>query len=175
MPIAIVTCPEIPTDELKWIQDLRHAHLASPEADLAPHVTLVFPADVVADENLMMHMYGVAGSTQPFETIFRIAAPVADPIKGGWAVQLLPDQGLSKLMRMHNFLYTGPFDGTLNLDVPYVPHLTLARSATSAEAKGLCDELNSGVIEVSAQVKAVEVLTVDGDKIETQAQYELEG
>lgn len=175
MPIAIVTCPEIPADELQWIQELRQSRLAPPELDLAPHIPLVFPADVAVDDNLMMHMYGVAGSTQPFESVFRIAAPSADPLNGGWIVRLLPDQGLSKLMRMHNFLYTGPFDGRLNMDVPYIPHLTLARTETGEDAKTLCEELNSGIIEVAVEVKSVEVLIVDGDTIETQAQYELEG
>lgn len=175
MSLAIVSFPELPADEVSWIEDIRRAHLSSPEADIAPHVTLVFPADLTQDDNLMMHMLGVAGSTQPFEAVFRIAAPVVDPVNGGWTVQLLPDRGLSKLMRIHNFLYSGPLAEHLNLDVPYVPHLTLARTATGQQAKALCEELNSNVIEVEANIVSVDLLRIDGGAITKEAAYELEG
>jgi 2'-5' RNA ligase len=175
MSLAIVTFPVIPATELSWIEDLRRAHLSAPDGDVAPHVTLVFPADFETGEDLMMHMFGVTGSTQPFEAIFRIAVPVIDPINGGWTVQLLPDQGLSKLMRMHNFLYTGPIAEHLNLDVPYVPHLTVARATTAQQAKALSDELNADIIEVEAHFKTVDVLRIDNGTVAKEAEYELEG
>jgi 2'-5' RNA ligase len=175
MPLAIVTFPEIPADERVWIEELRKTHLSAPEADVAPHVTLVFPAEIANDENLLMHMFGACGSTQPIDARFCIAAPMADPLNGGWTVQLLPDQGLSKLMRLHNFLYTGPIAEHLNLDVPYVPHLTLARTATGPQANALCEELNSNVIEVEARFSTVDILAIDGDTVTKQAVHELEG
>jgi hypothetical protein len=175
MPLAIVTCPEIPPSELAWIEDLRGKHLSSPETDIPPHVMLVYPAEFVMDENLTMHMYGVTGSTQPFEAIFRIAAPAIDPIHGGWRVQLLPDEGLSKLMRMHNFLYTGPIADHVNYDIPYVPHLTIARTETGPQANALCEELNSSIIEVSARFTTVKILRIEGGEVTTEAEHELEG
>ncbi|MDA0342262.1 MAG: 2'-5' RNA ligase family protein [Proteobacteria bacterium] len=175
MSLTIVAFPEIAATELGWVEGLRQAHLPAPEADIAPHMTLVFSADVATDDNLTMHMLGVAGSTQPFDATFRIVAPVVDPINGGWTVQLLPDQGLSKLMRLHNFLYSGPFADHLNLDVPYVPHLTLARTTTGQQAKALCEELNSDIIEVDMRFTTVDLLRVDGGKVTKESVHELEG
>jgi hypothetical protein len=66
-------------------------------------------------------------------------------MNGGWTVQFLPDQGLSKLMQRHNFLYSGPFADRLNLDIRYVPQLALARTATRQPPKALYEELNSNI------------------------------
>ena len=175
MSLTIVSFPDIPATELTWIEGIRQSHLTSPESDFAPHVTLVFPAEITTDDDLEMHMLGVTGSTQPFEAIFRIASPVIDPFNGGWTVQLLPDQGLSKLMRMHNFLYSGPFADHLNLDLRYVPHLTLARTDDGPQAKALCEELNSGIIEVEARFTTVDLLRIDGGTVTKEAVHELEG
>jgi 2'-5' RNA ligase len=175
VPLAIVTFPEIQADEFGWIEDLRGTHLPAPEAGVAPHVTLVFPAEITTDDNLMMHMLGAAGSTQPIDASFRIAAPMVDPIKGGWTVRLLPDQGLSKLMRLHNFLYTGPFAPHLNLDASYVPHLTVGRATSGQQAQALSEELNSSVIEIEARFTTVDLLRIEDGKVTKEATYELEG
>ena len=67
-------------------------------------------------------------------------------MNGGLTVQFLPDQGLSKLMRRHNFLYSGPFADHLNSDIPYVPQLTLVRTTTGQQAKTLYEELKSDIL-----------------------------
>jgi hypothetical protein len=100
---------------------------------------------------------------------------VIDPIDGGWTAQLLPDQGLPKLMWMRNFFHTGPIVEHLNLDVPYVPHLTIARATTGQQAKALSDELNADIIEVEAHFKTVDVLRIDNGTVAKEAEYELEG
>lgn len=175
MALAIVAFPEIPASERAWMEGLRRTHLPSPDSDIAPHVTLVFPAAFNAGDDLTMHMLGVAGSTQPFDAVFRIASPVVDPLRGGWTVQLLPDEGLSKLMRLHDFLYTGPVADHLSLDIPYVPHMTLARTTTAQQAKALAEDLNSDIIEVEAGFKTLDVLRVDGGTVTKVSVHELEG
>jgi hypothetical protein len=118
------------------VEGVRLARLSPPEPNIVPHVALVFAANVATNDNLIMHMLGAARSAQPFDTTFRILPrPFFNPINGGWTVQFLPDQGLSKLMRRQNFLYSGPFADHLNLDIPYVPQLTLAHTTTAQQAR----------------------------------------
>lgn len=123
----------------------------------------------------MTHMFGITGSTQPLEAVFRIAVLVIDPIDGGWTAQLLPDQGLPKLMWMNNFFHSGPIAEHLHLDVPYVPHLTVASATVAQQVKALSDELNADTIEVDAQFKTADVLRIGNGTVTREAKYELEG
>src|SRR3546814_2589021 len=67
------------------------------------------------------HLAVVAGDAAPVALAFRCALPVQDPDSGDTYVYLVPDEGFSALVRLHDRLYSGPFADARSLDRPYIP------------------------------------------------------
>src|SRR3546814_14359565 len=53
------------------------------------------------------HLAVVAGDAAPVALAFRCALPVQDPDSGDTYVYLVPDEGFSALVRLHDRLYSG--------------------------------------------------------------------
>lgn len=175
MPLAIAAFLDLRPAMLGWIEGVRQVHLPAPDITLAPHVTLVFPTDVKNETEITSHLVAAASSCAPIAAAFRIAAPVADPPRGDWTVQLFPDEGLSRLVRLHDLLHTGPLADQLNLDIPYIPHITVARKATGRQAKALAEDLNAGLIDVAAPVRSIDLVRVNDAGATRVASYRLTG
>src|SRR3546814_6532902 len=99
------------------------------------------------------HLAVVAGDAAPVALAFRCALPVQDPDSGDTYVYLVPDEGFSALVRLHDRLYSGPFADARSLDRPYIPHITLARitEAKLARSEEHTSELQS-LMRISSAV-----------------------
>mgnify|MGYP003700673579 FL=1 len=164
MSLVVLGRPRLKPADAAWITALRDRHgteLAAPE--LGPHVTLVFPTDATDATTATGHLAMVAGETPPLDLAFRCALSVLDPESGDSFVYLVPDEGFSSLVRLHDRLYSGPFAEALRLDLPYIPHITLARIAEAKLARALADDLNGQEPEIHARLETVELFRVGDD------------
>lgn len=163
MSLAVVGRPRLKAADAAWITALRDRHgkgVASP--GIGAHVTLVFPTAVADATTATGHLAMVAGETPPLDLAFRCALPVFDPDSGETYVYLVPDEGFSTLVRLHDRLYSGPFAEALRLDLPFIPHVTLARIAEAKLARALSDDLNGQEPEIHARLETVELFRIEG-------------
>src|ERR671933_42157 len=113
--------------------------LAYPVRDLAPDA---FVADVSRQ---------AAGCVRiPF--VLRWALPFKDVTGEGTDVFLVPEEGFSALARLHDRLYAGALASRLRLDIPTIPHLTVAHSADPQACKRLADALNARPLAISGTI-----------------------
>lgn len=163
MSLAVLGRPRLKAADAAWIRALRERHGAGLRApELGPHVTLVFPTDTTDATTATGHMAMVAGETPPLALAFRCTLAVADPDSGDSFVYLVPDEGFSALVRLHDRLYSGPFAEALRLDLPFIPHITLGRIAEAKLARALADDLNGQEPEILARLETVELFRIDG-------------
>lgn len=158
MSLVILGRPQLTPTDRAWIDTLRSRHrgdLFSPE--LGPHVTLVFPTSAATETEATSHLATVAGEIKPMTLVFRCTLPVKDTLSGETFVYLVPDEGLSGLVRLHDRLYSGPFAETLRLDLPYLPHITLGRFDEPHLAKALADDLNAQEPAIAGRLETVEL------------------
>ena len=66
-------------------------------------------------------------------------------------------------------------DGYLNLDIPFVPHITLGVFRDKTEAKRLCDELIARGIAISGEVNALSIAALEAGKIRDLETFPLIG
>jgi len=134
---------------------------------ILPHVTLVFATDVL-DASSLARQVAATVRPAPFECVFRATRVEHDPFNGEHCVFLVPDEGARELVALHDALYTGPLAGELRTDLPYHPHVTIARCATEAEARRVADSV--GVLAIRAWIAHVQILaSVDGTFVTTDA------
>jgi 2'-5' RNA ligase superfamily len=167
MALAVVNYPTIGKDDLDWIQFIRREHDHLFFSVVAPHFTIVFPTDGVAQSTLIEHVAEQIALFHSFEVVLRCAI-LGDPAFMGHAHAFLtPDEGFSEVVRLHDGLYTGPLAGELRLDLPFIPHVGIASTPSLEECKAIVDRLNKERFEIRGQVDTLDVIGYDGKTVWT--------
>ncbi len=153
---AVVAYPRWTLDDAAWIEALRALH--DPQAHrLAAHATLFFPAAVAAAD-LVAAAREIARTHVPFELAFDRAVAQRDPDAS--RVFLVPSRGAAELVALHDALYGGALRAHLRMDLPYVPHVTIAARSDHDVCASLVGELEARGVRAEAPVAAVDVLEV---------------
>jgi 2'-5' RNA ligase len=93
----------------------------------------------------------------------------------GGNVFLVPDEGNSAILQLHDLLYGGPLAHELRLDIPFVPHLTIGRCRSLAEAKALSDALNAEPIRIPGSIREISVVAEADGALAVLSRFPLRG
>ena len=166
------TRPPLPRFAVAWfpgfegierIEEFRRRH--DPAAALiAAHLSLVFPFPTALTQlQIETHVRRVLGKWPPIPVTFRRVRTEANEF-----VFLMAARGRASIVALHDRLYTRSLAPHLRRDLPYEPHITVARHADFAEleaAREEAEELFRG--EFSAVIREATLLAVAPDgKIE---------
>ena len=175
MAFCAVNYPTISSEDYEWIQNIRREHDLLFFDVVEPHFTLVFPTDIIEKSTLIAHIAKIAAQISPFEAVLRCAT-LGDPNFMDHAhAFLIPDEGFSDVVRLHDALYTGPLQSELRLDLPFVPHIGIASIPHVDECKEIVDCLNAEGFEIRARVERLDVIGYDGKKTWTIEECALDG
>lgn len=130
-----------------------------------PHFTLVFGCSDLAETEYLAHARKIALASQPIAFTCRYAMLGADHADDTAYVFLVPDEGHSAIALLHDRLYTGILAAKLRLDVPYIPHITIATQSDRAVAKALCVQWNARGLSISGSLTALSVSALENDRI----------
>lgn len=173
MALAVVNYPTLSEEDYEWIQSVREEHDPLYYGVVDPHISLVFPIDGVEASTFIEHVGEKAHSTSPFEVVFRCAI-LGDPDFQGHAhAFLVPDEGFSDIVRLHDRLYTGPLADFLRLDVPFIPHVGIANTPEPEDCKAIIDDLNAENFEIEGRVESLDVVEYDGETVRPIEQFSL--
>jgi hypothetical protein len=80
---------------------------------------------------------------------------------------LVPDEGYSTLVKLHDTFYRGVLEPALSLDVTYIPHLTIGDHLHAQMLKPVADAINYQNKCISGRVTTLDVLRYEEGSIET--------
>jgi hypothetical protein len=106
-----------------------------------------------------------ASRLQPLAFVLRSALPVPDGAGGGGGAFLVPDKELGALVRLHDWLYAGGLAPALRLDIPAIPHITVARTTSPRAAKRPADGLNAQPQAIPGRIAALDVVVREEDAV----------
>jgi len=118
---------------------------------------MVFGCAAIGVHEYKHHVAEVAASSKPIAFSCKYAMLGADDEDDTAYVFLVPDQGYAEVSLLHDRLYTGVLQPYLRLDLPYIPHITIGTLKSRADAKALCDELNSKRLHIDGRLTALAV------------------
>jgi 2'-5' RNA ligase len=168
-PLYTIACPQVDASAKAFIDGLRRQH--DPQVDtVAPHFTLVFGCTALPQADYLAHVAAVASHVRPIHFHCRHATLHAGGPDGMAHVFLVPDEGHSAIALLHDRLYTGVLAAHLRLDIPYVPHITVAATRDVAAAKALCDALNERGIDIAGQLQHLTVGALRHGRLQAIAQ-----
>jgi 2'-5' RNA ligase superfamily len=173
--LLVVNYPTIPADDFAWIQEIRQQEDELNFRSIDPHFTLVFPIIEIDRATLVSHVKrvskGEASSTiqgiKAFDFTLRYAVLCNDAFSKYTHVFLVPDEGYSNIVKLHDSLYTGVIASELRLDIPFIPHIGIANSLDPHHCKQLVARLNSKKFEICGRIDRLDIISSQGDLVET--------
>jgi len=169
--IAVVSYPRLNEIDRTWLETIRLQH--DPQAELIPaHLTLMFP--VIANiELLLIQANRCAAAHQVFGIRITRAQAYRDAMNGWSYVFILPTMGSGQITALHDFLYSGEFCGDLRHDIPYQPHITVARKSSHVECAALASSLNDRGIDIPGWVDTIKVIAIQPASTTPLAEFSL--
>lgn len=163
----VIAYPVLSRADHDWIQAYRRANDARYFAVVDPHFTLVFPLADLAREVFVAEAKRRARGLNRFDFALRAATISRDDSGGCFHEFLVPDEGNSDLIRMHDRLYSGVFAPHLRFDLDFVPHLGIGNADTAMESKARIDRLNHAGVDIRGTVETLDVVAYDGASVRT--------
>lgn len=159
MSFAIVAFPDMTDENYRWIDTIREKYPALVHEAIKPHFTIVFPFNAdIAPEKITRHIDTIVNKTVVFRFVILCAVPSPDRMSKRHYVFLVPDEGFSNIIRLHDSLYTGVFEPHLNHEIPYLPHITIGHCDDAQLIRQISLEINEENIEFSGTINQLDVL-----------------
>ena len=165
MSVVALCYPKVSEEQQRFLNGLRDQYDLAYREVVQPHFTLVFPVSDVSLVELSEHVRRIALGHGPFRFVCRHAMVHDDRANDDWYVFLVPDEGFSRIARLHDELYTEILAPHLRMDRPFLPHIGIATLKNAKACKDLADELNRDRIEVSGTIDTISISAYDGTSV----------
>ena len=174
MQLLIVAYPELTQEDPEWLLLLRERHRELHHSVLPPHFTLVFPLSGISQSTLALHISERVVNTRKIQFALRSSILVKDDFSDNYFVMLIPDEGFSSMVKLHDRLYTGVLATALRLDIPFIPHVTIGYSLDAQACKNIVDALNREGFEIKGYIYRLDLVEKESNQASTVQQFELQ-
>jgi 2'-5' RNA ligase len=168
-----VAFPALSAANRAVIDAIRAQHDASNARIIRPHFTLVFAATVKDEQKYRDHVATIAARTPRIPFVCREALSDAADGQEVTHVYLVASDGASRIVRLHDALYSGPLSQHLRKELTYIPHITIGTFDSPTEAGSLCDRLNAKALSIEGVIDALSVGSLREDGFRIHATYPL--
>jgi hypothetical protein len=172
--LAVANYPTVTPQSFAWIQAIRAEFDQLYYEVIDPHFTFVFPAFGFDEETFIRHVRRKAKDYRKIRFACRCATVVKDATNEYTHVFLVPDEGHSDIVKLHDRLYEGALAPQLRLDIPFIPHIGIANAIDPKACKELADDLNGREFVIEGTIEALDVVSYDGKKVTTIERIALE-
>ena len=173
MALLVLAYPVLSPTDYQWIQATRATHDSRYYKIIAPHFTLVFPVETRAQELFVRHIRQQTHGVHALRFVLRCAVLMKDAFTADTQVFFVPDEGYSQFVKLHDRLYTGPLAPALRLDLPFIPHIGVARAVDPNACKCIAKTVNAQDFAIEGRAETLEVVWYDGTRVETVEQLPL--
>src|SRR5688572_14176608 len=172
MAYLAVAYPELARSDFDWIQSYRAKHDRRYYSVVKPHFTLVF-----GGTGATVHSLSEASFVQEIEA--RLSGVVSIPFELAVATLnrdlsgeyyhefLVPELGYSKIVRLHDKLYSGELKSRLRLDIDYIPHIGIGNDDDPQRCKARIDELNRTTMSIRGLINSAAVIEYSNAQVRT--------
>ncbi len=166
MKLLIIAYPELTKKDLSQIENFRKEH-DNMFNIIKPHFTLVFPLENIEVPDLIHEMDLLLEHEKAISFSIRCAMINKDAFSENYHVFLVPDEGLSQMIKLHDKLYIGLLNEDLRLDIPYIPHITIGSSKDKYKSKKMVEDWNSKDFEINGTISYIHIIKHNLDHIDT--------
>ena len=173
MPLLVVAYPEFKRADFARIQAFRKAHDFQYKL-IEPHFTLLFPlAAPWTVGRLSTEIEKSIDGVSPFDFCLRCATINKDAFSDLYHLFLVPDEGFSKILKLHDKLYDGELLPHRSLDIDYIPHITAGNSTSARDCLEMVTHWNDSEFEIWGSITHLDLIEADRDRVRTLRRFKL--
>jgi hypothetical protein len=173
MALLVLAYPRVAPADFAWLQAIRAQHDERYFSFVAPHVTLVFPVNGLEWGVFSKHVRQRVAGVPPINFVARCVLVVADDARQFSHVFLVPDEGFSEIVKLHDRLYTGLLAPELRLDITFIPHIGVGNYRDARACQELAHELNAQDFTLKGVIDTLDVVWYEQQEVRTIAQIAL--
>ena len=153
--LGVLAYPKWNPEEYRRIQDFRKEHDQLYYEVVAPHFAFVFPLEGVGQEAFLKEAEKQSRGFGPIDFEIRCAVINKDAILPHFHLLLVPEKGYSKVVRLHDRLYSGLYRPHLRLDIDFTPHVGIANSKDPEQVKQWVDSWNLEEFCITGRIESI--------------------
>ncbi|MCB1172544.1 MAG: 2'-5' RNA ligase family protein [Leptospiraceae bacterium] len=165
MAFLALAYPEISKSDFDLIQSYRSENDALYFSVVEPHFTIVFPVSDIPQSEFINEIKRQAANLFQFEFTIRCATINKDAFSDYFHSFLVPDEGYSNIVKIHDRLYSGLLSENLRLDLDFIPHIGIGNSLKSLDCKRMVDEWNLDEFAIKGKVSVLTIVEYKNDLV----------
>lgn len=165
MALLVLAYPQLDPVDYEKIQAFRKQHDELYFNVVEPHFTIVFPTFNISSQDFIPEVAARAESCQAFDFCLRCATLNKDSFSAYYHAFLVPDEGFSTIIKLHDRLYSRKLFPQRALDVDFIPHLGVGNALDSEQCLAMVAIWNDQPFEIKGRVSALEVVEYENDQV----------
>ena len=162
MALLVLAYPELSKLDYEQIQEFRKQHDKLHYAVVEPHFTIVFPLNDWAVEPFTAEIGKQTKSLKPFGFCLRCATINKDAFSEYHHTFLVPDEGYSSIIKLHDRLYADKLFSHRRFDIDFIPHVGIGNSKDPLDCIEMAQRWNHQDFAICGRVAALDVVDFDG-------------
>jgi 2'-5' RNA ligase superfamily protein len=169
----VLAYPNIQSSDFALIQEFRKGNDELFYSVVEPHFTIVFPAFDLTKEEFCQAIFDTTIGVEKIDFTIRCATINKDAFNEYYHSFLVPDEGYSKIIKLHDKLYNGHLKGNLRLDIGFVPHIGVGNSKDKFECKKMVDSWNKKDFSIKGKITKLTIVEYENNKVTKLQDIEL--
>lgn len=172
MNLHVVAYPVLSPADHEMIQAVRRDHNTLHNI-IGPHFTIVFSVPDVPLPDFASEIKKRAAAFTAIPFCIRCATINKDFFSDNYDAFLVPDEGFSGIAKLHDMLYSDTLARHHRLDIPYIPHISIANSPDPLVTKKIVDDWNAQRFAINGTISALDIVNYENRVITTMERIEL--
>jgi len=164
--LAVVNYPSLEDYDYTWIKSYRKKNDAYASL-INVHFSFVFPIYDMAPDAFIAEIKKQSAGCRAISFAIRSAIRNNDRTNDYWHVLLVPDEGFSAVVRLHDRLYSGLLASYERLDLDFIPHMGIGNSKDPKVCKKMVSEVNAKELEICGWINDLDIIQMKNGQIST--------
>lgn len=165
MALLVLAYPNWTSNHIEQIQDFRAHHDELFYEIVEPHFTVVFPVTDISQEAFIDEIKDKSAHLSKFDFVLRCATINKDAFSDYFHAFLVPDEGYSRFVRLHDKLYSEKLKSNLYLDIDYIPHVGIGNSKDKYLCKKMVDTWNEKEFSIYGSISKLSVVRYENNTV----------
>jgi hypothetical protein len=175
MSLCVLAFPTVSTSDYERIQEFRKYNDELYYHVVEPHFTLAFPLSGWESEPFIAETKKQLRGFRPFDFCIRCATLNKDAFIDYYHAFLVPDEGYSQIVKIHDSLYADRFFPYRALEVDFIPHMGIGNSKDPLRCIGMVGSWNKQEFAIPGHISALDIANYENDTVQTIQRIRLGG
>ena len=173
MSLLVLGYPKLKAEDFEWIQNIRLKYDSRFYNVVNPHFTIVFPVFNLLQNEFTEDIIKNTSDIKKIEFFLRCAVIVKDSFSDYTDIFLVPDEGYSNIVKLHDKLYSGILKNELRVDIPFIPHIGVGGFTNPVESKAAADDLNKSNFLIEGIIDKLDIVNYNYPEVESIKEIQL--